>query len=103
MEDVETEIEKIEWCDLMSWQFPLWWFELPGILKGWVDRVCRPIHRGMLQFVGFEVLALQITYGPVRMDNSQRKQLLAAYADRLKNTRMRSRLMLASIDAVPKA
>lgn len=38
-EDVETEIEKIEWCDLMIWQFPLWWLGLPGILKGWVDRV----------------------------------------------------------------
>jgi Flavodoxin-like fold len=23
----------------MIWQFPLWWFGLPSILKGWVDRV----------------------------------------------------------------
>jgi hypothetical protein len=23
----------------MIWQFPLWWFGLPGILKGWADRV----------------------------------------------------------------
>jgi NAD(P)H dehydrogenase (quinone) len=38
-DDIETEIEKIEWCDLMIWQFPLWWFGLPAILKGWVDRV----------------------------------------------------------------
>ncbi|MBC8257859.1 MAG: NAD(P)H-dependent oxidoreductase [SAR324 cluster bacterium] len=37
-EDVETEIQKIEWCDLMIWQFPLWWFSLPAVLKGWVDR-----------------------------------------------------------------
>jgi NAD(P)H dehydrogenase (quinone) len=36
---VETEIAKIEAADLMIWQFPLWWFGLPGILKGWVDRV----------------------------------------------------------------
>jgi NAD(P)H dehydrogenase (quinone) len=33
-DDIETEIEKMEWCDLMIWQFPLWWFGLPGILKG---------------------------------------------------------------------
>jgi hypothetical protein len=26
-------------CDLMIWQFPLWWFGVPAILKGWVDRV----------------------------------------------------------------
>lgn len=37
--DVEAELHKIETCDLMIWQFPLWWFGLPGILKGWVDRV----------------------------------------------------------------
>lgn len=23
----------------MIWQFPLWWFSVPGILKGWVDKV----------------------------------------------------------------
>ncbi len=37
--DVEAELRKMETCDLMIWQFPLWWFGLPAILKGWVDRV----------------------------------------------------------------
>jgi NAD(P)H dehydrogenase (quinone) len=37
--EIECEIRKIEWCDLMIWQFPLWWFGLPASLKGWVDRV----------------------------------------------------------------
>jgi len=37
--DVEAELRKMEGCDLMIWQFPLWWFGLPGILKGWADRV----------------------------------------------------------------
>lgn len=23
----------------MVWQFPLWWFGLPAVLKGWADRV----------------------------------------------------------------
>jgi NAD(P)H dehydrogenase (quinone) len=130
-DDLEREMTKLEWCDLMIWQFPLWWFGLPGMLKGWVDRVfamgrtyggerlyangvfkgkramlslttggpvpayakggfngdigaiLRPIHRGMLQFVGFEVLAPQIVYGPVRLDQAQRAELLAAYAARL--------------------
>jgi NAD(P)H dehydrogenase (quinone) len=36
--DLENELQKLEWCDLMIWQFPLWWFGLPAILKGWVDR-----------------------------------------------------------------
>jgi NAD(P)H dehydrogenase (quinone) len=37
--DLEAELRKMEACDLMIWQFPLWWFGLPAILKGWVDRV----------------------------------------------------------------
>ena len=129
--EIEAEMEKLEWCELMIWQFPLWWFGLPAVLKGWVDRVfamgrvyggdriyetgvfrgkrallslttggpeeayrkgafngdiaaiLRPIHRGMLQFVGFDILAPQIVYGPVRLTNEQRKQHLASYARRL--------------------
>ena len=130
--EIETEIGNIEWCDLMIWQFPLWWFGLPATLKGWVDRVfamgrtygggriyqsgvfqgkrallslttggpedayrkgafngdiagiLRPIHRGILQFVGFEVLAPQIVYGPVRLTDEDRRLALAAYAERLR-------------------
>lgn len=37
--DVEAAIRDVEWCELMVWQFPLWWFGLPAVLKGWVDRV----------------------------------------------------------------
>ena len=37
--DVEAELRKMEASDLMIWQFPLWWFGLPGVLKGWADRV----------------------------------------------------------------
>ena len=130
--ELESEIENVEWCELMIWQFPLWWFGLPAVLKGWVDRVfamgraygggrlyeagafrgkrallslttggpeeayrkgafngdmaaiLRPIHRGMLRFVGFDVLAPQIVYGPVRLTDEQRRQQLAAYAARLR-------------------
>ena len=38
-QDVKTEIEKLLWADTLILQFPLWWFTMPAILKGWVDRV----------------------------------------------------------------
>jgi NAD(P)H dehydrogenase (quinone) len=38
-EDVRAEIEKLLWADTLILQFPLWWFTMPAILKGWVDRV----------------------------------------------------------------
>jgi NAD(P)H dehydrogenase (quinone) len=37
--DVVAEQEKLFWADFLIFQFPLWWFGLPAILKGWVDRV----------------------------------------------------------------
>jgi NAD(P)H dehydrogenase (quinone) len=37
--DIRAELEKLFWCDALIFQFPLWWFGLPAILKGWVDRV----------------------------------------------------------------
>ncbi len=38
-EDIVTEIDKIKWADHLIFQFPLWWFSVPVILKGWFDRV----------------------------------------------------------------
>ena len=129
--DIETEINKIESCDLMIWQFPMWWFGLPATLKGWVDRVfvmkriyggghiyetgvfrgkrallslttggpeeaylkggfngdimsiLRPLHRGMLQFVGFDVLRPHIVYGPVHLTEEERDKHIADYRTRL--------------------
>jgi NAD(P)H dehydrogenase (quinone) len=34
-----TEMESLEWCDGLIFSFPLWWFGMPAILKGCVDRV----------------------------------------------------------------
>ena len=36
---VQAEIDKLLWCDLLILQFPLWWFSVPAIMKGWIDRV----------------------------------------------------------------
>jgi NAD(P)H dehydrogenase (quinone) len=131
--EVEAELQKVEWCDILIWQFPLWWFGVPAVLKGWVDRVfamgraygtgqfyengvfrgkrallslttgsgspaeayqpggfqgdllgiLRPIHRGMLQFTGFTVLAPHVVYGPARQSDEQRAAALAVWAARL--------------------
>ncbi len=129
---LDSEMGKLEWCDLMIWQFPMWCFGMPAVLKGWVDRVfargrmydkarryetgvfhgkrallslttggkeeiyrkggangdihaiLRPIHRGNLQFFGFDVLAPQVVYAPVHVTHEQRVKELADYAARLK-------------------
>jgi NAD(P)H dehydrogenase (quinone) len=37
--DVLAEMKKFEAADLVIFNFPLWWYSMPAILKGWVDRV----------------------------------------------------------------
>jgi NAD(P)H dehydrogenase (quinone) len=41
-DDIKGEIAKVAWCDFLILQFPLYWFSMPAILKGWVDRVFVP-------------------------------------------------------------
>jgi putative NADPH-quinone reductase len=36
--DIKRELEKIAWASHIIFQFPLWWFSVPAILKGWLDR-----------------------------------------------------------------
>lgn len=38
-EDIALEQQKVLAADAIVLQFPLWWFGMPAILKGWVDRV----------------------------------------------------------------
>ena len=36
---IEDEMQKVEWCDLMIFQFPLWWFGMPAMVKGYTEQV----------------------------------------------------------------
>lgn len=37
--DIAAEQQKLDRADMLILQFPLWWFSMPAIMKGWVDRV----------------------------------------------------------------
>lgn len=37
--DIRAEQDKLDWADLVVLQFPLWWYSMPAILKGWCERV----------------------------------------------------------------
>ncbi|HEY5125410.1 MAG TPA: NAD(P)H-dependent oxidoreductase [Ignavibacteria bacterium] len=131
--DINAEMEKIVWCDLLIFQFPIWWFSIPSILKGWIDRVLAmgfaygggrifdkgvfkgkkamlslttggpekmftkeglfgdidmllyPIHHGVFEFCGFEVIPPFIVYGVAHLDEENRKKYLDVYKDKLLN------------------
>lgn len=47
--DIAGEMEKLQRADLVILQFPIWWFGMPAILKGWADRM---FARGFAYFPG---------------------------------------------------
>lgn len=125
--DVRADLDRVLAADLLVLSFPLWWFSLPAILKGWLDRVfvmggvsggdlgafdggalvgrravvlattggsaeaftrdgafgsaddfLFHVHRGMLEFVGYDALQPIITYGPAHLGDAERAESLAA-------------------------
>ncbi|MBU2978790.1 NAD(P)H-dependent oxidoreductase [Alteromonas sp. C1M14] len=38
-QDITKEQQKLLAADIVIFHFPLWWFGMPAILKGWIDRV----------------------------------------------------------------
>lgn len=37
--DIRGELDKLQLADLVIFSFPLYWFSVPAIMKGWFDRV----------------------------------------------------------------
>jgi NAD(P)H dehydrogenase (quinone) len=37
--DIAAEVEKLKQADLLILSFPMFWFSVPAIMKGWIDRV----------------------------------------------------------------
>ncbi|NXU50722.1 NQO2 dehydrogenase, partial [Turnix velox] len=130
--DLIEEQKKVQEADLLIFQFPLYWFSMPAIMKGWMDRVLAegfaydfpncydsgllknklalfsfttggskemygkettsgdiryvlwPMQHGIMHFCGVKVLAPNICFSPGRVSEENRKQMLNAWAQRLK-------------------
>ena len=39
---VAEHVDAINWCQMIVFVYPTWWFGLPAMLKGWFDRVWVP-------------------------------------------------------------
>jgi NAD(P)H dehydrogenase (quinone) len=40
--EVAREVADLQWCDTLIFVYPTWWYGLPAMLKGWLDRVMLP-------------------------------------------------------------
>lgn len=37
--EIQLEQQRVEWSEAIVFIFPIWWWSMPGMLKGWIDRV----------------------------------------------------------------
>ena len=126
-QDIAAEIEKVVWADLVIFSFPIFWFSVPAIMKGWIDRVfvsgrfyggmrfydrgglkgkrallaltlggqrhmfdadgihgplddmLRPLLRGTLGYLGFEVLPPFVSWHVPYISTAERRRFLEEY------------------------
>ena len=73
--DIKDELQRVKEADLIIFHFPIWWFSVPAILKGWFDRVLvmgaawdghgQRYERGML--LGKKALVIATASGSAEM------------------------------------
>lgn len=39
---VAQDVDDVKWCDTIIFVYPTWWYGMPAMLKGWLDRVMVP-------------------------------------------------------------
>lgn len=126
-DDIRSEVERVSTSDLLILNFPIYWFSMPAMLKGWIDRVflsgpfyggkrfydrggmsgkralvcatiggrphmfgpraihgeindmLRPILRGTLAYVGYEVLQPYIAYHVPYLSDAERNEVMSDF------------------------
>lgn len=75
--EVQGEIDRLLAADLLILQFPMWWYSVPAIMKGWIDRIFafgvtydfgktwdRGVMRGKRAMLSFTTGAPETTFAP---------------------------------------
>jgi NAD(P)H dehydrogenase (quinone) len=64
--DIKREQQLLSEADLIVFQFPLWWYSMPAVLKGYIDRVFSMgwAYGGGQALVGKKVLVGMTTGAP---------------------------------------
>lgn len=68
VDDIKLEQRLLSQADLIIFQFPLWWYSMPGLLKGYVDRVfSMGWAYGGVQALGSKKILVSTTTGAPEM------------------------------------
>lgn len=83
--DILREQQKILWADFVIFQFPLWWYSVPAIMKGWLDRV---LTYGFAygeghSLIGRRAMLVMTTGGPPRVFTPELRQAISTMLDHI--------------------
>ncbi|MDH4846251.1 NAD(P)H-dependent oxidoreductase [Pseudomonas putida] len=143
--DIANEVDKVLRCDLLILTFPIYWFSMPAILKGWIDRVfisgtfyggrrvfgdggmvgkkalvcatlggregmfgqrgihgdlqtlLRPLLKGSLGYVGFDVLAPFVGFHIPYLSTDERKLIQLKWREALATLSERKQLLMPNL------
>lgn len=79
--DVAGEIANLKWAEVVVFQFPMWWFGPPAILKGWFDRVL--VNGGIFHYTGMKALAPFVAFRTVRTTPQAFEAMRTRHVERL--------------------
>ncbi|WP_236186628.1 NAD(P)H-dependent oxidoreductase [Pseudomonas protegens] len=149
--DIQAELDKLLWADLLILNFPVFWFSVPAMLKGWIDRVLvsgvcyggkrfydqgglagkkalvtltlggrehmfgegaihgplqdmlRPLLRGTLAYVGYDVLDPFVAWHVPYISQEAREAFLHSYHQRLQHLAHDQPLVFPRLDQFDEA
>lgn len=82
--DIAAEQNEVRWADMLLFIYPIWWYEQPAILKGWIDRVMihgfayRITENGMMEGLLKGKKAMVITTSGADKENMDKNGITAA-------------------------
>ncbi|MFA4132803.1 MULTISPECIES: NAD(P)H oxidoreductase [unclassified Brevibacillus] len=87
-EEVEIEMERMKKHDALAFIFPIWWFSMPAMLKGYIDRVwnngfaygSRKLHHKHALWIGLAA-ATEEQFAKRNYDEMMRHHLNVGIAD----------------------
>ncbi|MFW5691419.1 MAG: NAD(P)H-dependent oxidoreductase [Chloroflexota bacterium] len=97
--DIQAEHRKLFWCDHLILQFPLWWYGMPAIMKGWVDRVLAygVVYGQGQSLAGRRAMIVTTTGGMPRPYTSDKQRTISDILDNLQ----RGTLHFCGMDVLP--
>ena len=85
---LKSHIENLNWAQAILFVYPTWWYGLPAMLKGWLDRVWAtdvafrlPVGNGRIQSLVRHVTKIGVDHDMRRTDLVERRRRPAGTQD----------------------